>query len=111
MHVPQVDRMPEEAPPTVVAIVGPSGVSFNFQSVAESRNLTSNLFSTCTGRQDNPSQVLDPSLHQADSELAARSTYRGHHQAQAPHVFGMSLGFPCRYDRCGQDRRYRPAYD
>lgn len=28
LHVPQVDRMPEEAPPTVVAIVGPPGVSF-----------------------------------------------------------------------------------
>ncbi|KAJ5093592.1 Ribosome biogenesis protein bms1 [Penicillium angulare] len=26
LHVPQVDRMPEEAPPTVVAIVGPPGV-------------------------------------------------------------------------------------
>lgn len=26
LHVPQVDRMPEEAPPTVVALVGPSGV-------------------------------------------------------------------------------------
>ncbi|KAJ5173448.1 ribosome biogenesis protein [Penicillium capsulatum] len=25
-HVPQVDRMPEEAPPTVVAVVGPPGV-------------------------------------------------------------------------------------
>ncbi|KAJ5584368.1 Ribosome biogenesis protein bms1 [Penicillium hispanicum] len=26
LHVPQVDRMPEEAPPTVVALVGPPGV-------------------------------------------------------------------------------------
>ncbi|KAJ5083991.1 ribosome biogenesis protein [Penicillium alfredii] len=26
LHVPQVDRMPEEAPPVVVAVVGPSGV-------------------------------------------------------------------------------------
>ncbi|KAJ5662190.1 Ribosome biogenesis protein bms1 [Penicillium maclennaniae] len=26
LHVPQVDRMPEEAPPTVVAVVGPPGV-------------------------------------------------------------------------------------
>ncbi|KAJ5792409.1 Ribosome biogenesis protein bms1 [Penicillium pulvis] len=26
LHVPQVDRMPEEAPPTVIAVVGPPGV-------------------------------------------------------------------------------------
>lgn len=73
--------------------------------------LTSALFFVFTGRQDNTSQILDPSVHKADPELAARPTYRGHHQAQAPHLLGMSLRFPCRYDRCRQDRRYRSTYD
>lgn len=27
LHVPLVDRLPEEAPPVVVAVVGPPGVS------------------------------------------------------------------------------------
>ena len=28
LHVPMVDRTPEEAPPVVVAVVGPPGVNF-----------------------------------------------------------------------------------
>lgn len=37
--MPQVDRMPEEAPPTVVAVVGPPGVSYdpNASSIWESQ--------------------------------------------------------------------------
>jgi hypothetical protein len=29
LHVPLVDRLPEEAPPLVVAVVGPPGVSYS----------------------------------------------------------------------------------
>ncbi|KAJ5905697.1 Ribosome biogenesis protein bms1 [Penicillium subrubescens] len=77
LHVPQVDRMPEEAPPTVVAIVGPSGVSSNVQPDVQSRIaiLTSTLFFKSTGRQDNTSQIFDPSVYQADLELTARPAY------------------------------------
>lgn len=32
LHVPLVDRLPEEAPPLVVAVVGPPGVSFSMIS-------------------------------------------------------------------------------
>jgi hypothetical protein len=73
--------MPEEAPPTVVAIVGPSGVSSNVQPDVQSRIaiLTSTLFFKSTGRQDNTSQIFDPSVYQADLELTARPAYCGHH--------------------------------
>lgn len=29
LHVPLVDRIPEEAPPLIVAVVGPAGVSLS----------------------------------------------------------------------------------
>jgi len=29
LHVPLVDRTPDEAPPIMVAVVGPPGVSYN----------------------------------------------------------------------------------
>ena len=32
LHVPLVDRLPEEAPPLIVTVVGPPGVSFPSES-------------------------------------------------------------------------------
>ena len=53
--------MPEEAPPTVVAIVGPSGVSNLARLNLESFHLTiTGLF---IGWQDDFAQILDPSIH------------------------------------------------
>lgn len=43
--MPQVDRVPEEAPPTVVAIVGPPGVSHDIYALSSGiGSLTVDLF-------------------------------------------------------------------
>lgn len=62
--------MPEEAPPTVVAIVGPPGVSYGMtrvrflfvRRISNSRFICANI-----GRQDNSRQVASPPLYQADT--------------------------------------------
>lgn len=59
--------MPEEAPPTVVAVVGPPGVSLAFNALlAFSLAVLTVALVGYTGWQNHAHQIIDPSLHQAD---------------------------------------------
>jgi hypothetical protein len=43
LHVPMVDRTPEEPPPVVIAVVGPPGVTSSFRLGANSAGRENNV--------------------------------------------------------------------
>lgn len=103
--MPLVDRLPEEAPPVVVAVVGPPGVcDLVCDELGEALILS-------IGRENDIDQILDPPVHKADPQFSPRTVDRRHVEKAASFFPRESIRVPCEHDRCGKDCGHCASHD